>query len=189
MPQIKTRSDISGSLFHLTRARTGKNPKTGLQVLCEILGTKKIKGSGNLGYVKGKVEASCFTESPLSSLIEYLPTEDSKSRYECYGIAFSKKSGFKAGARPVIYLPDNESQWIPEQEKWRLVQLSYDHGIDWTHEREWRIKGDLDLSQLAGFYIIHHNPSEQKIIRRHLDEKLKKLVRGYLPMEHLAKIL
>jgi hypothetical protein len=47
----------------------------------------------------------------------------------------------------VIYLPDSEAEWIPEDEKWR--QLRYEYGSDdWTHEREWRLPGDLDLTKI-----------------------------------------
>lgn len=182
------RGDIGDSLFHLTRKRTVKPEATALDVLCEILSSGKIKGSNNSGFVKGHQTAACFTESPLSSLRYFAGLPDEDSKYELYGIAISKEQGFSNGARPALYLPDNEAEWIPDNQKWRHVR--FEHGkIDWTHEREWRSKGDFDLSVLKGFYIVHWSVKEQETLKAKISPNISKLVRGYLPMEHLLKML
>jgi hypothetical protein len=68
--------------------------------------------------------------------------ENEKGKYRFYGLAFSKRTIFDAGGRPVVYLPDNEGEWIPEEQKWRHVRYEFGK-VDWTHEREWRVPGDL----------------------------------------------
>ena len=35
--------------------------------------------------------------------------------------------------------------WIPAEERWRHVRYEPPQ-VDFTHEREWRVPGDLDLN-------------------------------------------
>jgi hypothetical protein len=160
LPTIR-RPDFNHSLVHLTRERVERPPflEHGVarivkpfEVLKEILTSGVLKGSGNDGYVKGTRKAVCFSEIPLSVLHNLANTpsaQNEKGKYRFYGLAFSKRSIFEAGGRPVIYLPDSEGEWIPEDEKWRQVRYEYG-SVDWTHEREWRLPGDLDLTKIPG---------------------------------------
>lgn len=194
------RSDISESLVHFTKERKVDSPQvnddaddhteySALDVLCQILKAGKIIGSNNKGFIKGTDTAVCFTECPLSAVKLFASGDEVKNaKYRFYGIAVSKQAAFKNGARPVIYLPDEEGYWIPEGEKWRHVRFEYGE-IDWTFEREWRKKGDFDLRNLPGFYIVHWSPSEQRQIDDALNEILRRKVRGYLPMKHLNQML
>ena len=184
------RNDISESLIHFTRA---KGEMSALEVLKKILAEGKIEGSTNSGFIKGKKPATCFTEMPISAAKYFATAPDAESprkglQFSYYGIAISKRSGFAAGARPVIYLPDDESSWIPEDERWRHVRL--EHGeVDWTHEREWRLLGDFDLSSAIGIYILHWKPTERSGIDKVVHPETKKKVRGYFPMQHLQEML
>jgi hypothetical protein len=133
--------------------------------------------------------AVCFTEVPLSG-VQYFVGPKDKPRYSHYGIAVSKEAAFKRGARPVIYLPDNEADWIPDEHKWRHVRFEFGK-VDWTHEREWRLPGDLDLRKLPGIYVlVETGPEAEEIVS--LDPKkvpVRKLIRGVLPMMHLNQML
>lgn len=146
----KHRPDITHALIHLTGNRVSAGGLKADEALVSILKEGIIKGSGNGGFIKGSNSAVCLTEMPLSSVKYYIDDGYSKHKYGYFGIAISKGKGWKAGARPVIYLPDNEACWIPAEEKWRHVQFDYGN-VDFTHEREWRVKGDLEL---RGFYVI-----------------------------------
>ncbi len=102
----------------------------------------------------------CFTEMPIHSLLEYAKTRNAKSN-STYGIAIRKKDAYKYGARPVIYGLANKNTFeylentdtrrllkenvLPIEEQFRLVPLRLDKNIDWTHEREWRIKKRNDI--------------------------------------------
>jgi hypothetical protein len=153
-----------------------------LQVIGEILGDGVIHGSNNAGFIKGSRTAVCFSEVPLSNVRYFLESD----RYSAYGFAISKRAAFDMGARPVIYLPDNEGDWIPGDEKWRQVRFEHGH-VDFTHEREWRLPGDLNLRKLPGFYILIWNPSEVRQLKN-IWEKYRNF-RGFFPMEHMLEIL
>jgi hypothetical protein len=191
------RPDFNQSLVHLTRERVERPslPQEGvtrvvppLDVLKEIITSGVLRASGNEGYVKGARRAVCLSEIPLSVVHHFAnaPSEkNEKGKYRFYGLAFSKRTIFEAGGRPVIYLPDNEGNWIPEDQKWRHVR--YEFGtVDWTHEREWRVPGDLDLTNVPGCYALVWNHSEVDELQK-LTSKVP--IRGVLPMEHLTKML
>jgi hypothetical protein len=183
------RFDLSHALVHLTKRRARepfgfKTEASAFQVLKEILQARKIEAG--LGYVKGNQPVVCLSEIPLSALHGFAArsTQDAPfPRYEFYGIAISKYMGFRLGARPVIYLPDAEAGWIPSDQKWRHVR--FEHGqVDWTHEREWRCPGDVDLGQI-GFYVIVWSAEEaSELVKLNLSNVL-----GVLPMEHLGEML
>jgi len=154
----RRRPDFSQALVHLTKERDGNNA---LDVLKKILTSGILRASGNEGYIKGSGKAVCLSEIPLSSvhLLASPPEKISGAKYRFYGVAISKEAVFGAGGRPVIYLPDAEANWIPEEHRWRHVRFEYSK-VDWTHEREWRIPKDLDLSSVPGVYILVWSATE-----------------------------
>ena len=86
----------------------------------------------------------------------------------------------------MIYLPDAEAGWIPADQKWRHVLFV--HGqVDWTHEREWRCPGHVDLTQV-GFYVIVWSADEASEVAQ-LNIPLKSNIFGVLTMEHLNQML
>lgn len=87
----------------------------------------------------------------------------------------------------MIYLPESEGDWIPAEHKWRHVR--FEHGsVDFTHEREWRVLGDLDLTKLPGLYVLVWTDAEAREISK-METPIQNLIRGILPMEHLTKFL
>ena len=194
-PSVK-RSDFIQGLVHLTRERHEYDDATAqikqvaspFEVLKEILGSGKIRASGNGGFVKGTQRAVCFSEVPLSAVSEFAsPAGEENARYRFYGVSLSKKAVFAAGGRPVIYLPDKEGDWIPPEQKWRHVR--FEHGIvDFTHEREWRSLGDFDLTKVPGLYVLVWTATEAKEIAA-MKTPVHALIRGILPMEHLTQLL
>jgi hypothetical protein len=198
VPNIR-RPDFKQGLVHLTRERFETKDSQGddlftkitikpFDVLKEILNSGVIRGSGNNGYIKGSKKAVCLSEIPLSSVHYFASsTQEPLDRYRYYGIAISKEAAFKAGGRPVIYLPDDEANWIPDDQKWRHVRYEFGD-VDFTHEREWRIPDDLVLTQLPGIYVLVETPSEAKEVFA-MEISIKKLIRGVLPMKHLFNML
>jgi hypothetical protein len=192
------RSDFSNGLVHLTRERKEYSSQDFLtqkldrivpafEVLKEILTSGIIRASGNEGYVKGSRPAVCLSEIPFSAMHQFAtPPSEEKARYRFYGVAVSKRSVFEAGGRPVIYLPDAEAAWIPAEEKWRHVR--FDERVDFTHEREWRVQGDLDLKNVRGLYLIVWSATEAKELVK-LVTPLDIKIRGILPMEHISEML
>jgi hypothetical protein len=193
LPDVR-RPDFSNSLIHFTKARKSfdfeqNKPKPtvpAFEVIKEILASGILRGGQ--GYVKGNQRAICFSEIPLSAMHHFAqPPSDQNARYHLYGIALSKRTVFDVGGRPVIYLPDNEGEWIPADEKWRHVRFEYG-SVDWTHEREWRVRGDLDLRKVPGLYVIVWSAEEAKELTT-FNTPLREQIRGVVPMEHLMGML
>ena len=194
------RPDFSQGLVHLTKTRIKQEPfdwfakerkpqsppeiTDSFTVLREILDSGQIYGSGNAGFIKGNRKAVCLSEVPLSSMHLFAGEQ---GRYSSYGISLPKAAAFAAGGRPVIYLPDDEGLWIPDDQRWRHVK--YEHGnVDFTYEREWRIPGDLDLSKLPDFYVLVESDDEADALRE-LPSVSKLPIRGIFAMQHLRLVL
>ena len=149
--RITHRSDMTLGLVHLTK-RTEKD--SAIDVLVKILKEKKLKGGK--GFVCGNSPVVCFQDTPIHSISENILYEQKTNngtegniRYEPCGLRFSKNQIFNAGGRPVIYeQTDVAKEFLRTDQYWRIVSLDLrEKGklIDWTHEREWRIKGDFSF--------------------------------------------
>jgi hypothetical protein len=160
-------------------------------VLKEILTTAVLRGSGNEGFIKGSRRAVCFSEIPLSAMLLFAvepSVEISRPHsYRPYGIVLSKVTVFSAGGRPVIYLPDSEGHWIPPEEKWLHVRFEAPGGVDFTHEREWRVPSDLDLKETAHYVIVWSAREARQLAN--FDSPLSKRILGIIPMEHITGML
>jgi hypothetical protein len=72
---------------------------------------------------------------------------------------FHKPLIFSKGGRAVIYETKEFAKMLPPDEKWRIVTFDLsnkDHYVDWTHEREWRVKGDLKFDYKDVYIILQH---------------------------------
>ena len=164
--RISRRSDMSEGLVHLTK---NDEKHSSLAVLVKILEEKTIVGSTNKivnghtrGFICGNDSVVCFQDVPLYSLAENILLEQHLHkqspqlpiRYSSFGLRFDKRCIFRSGGRPVIYEKTNIAKdFLPENEYWRIVKLDLDDKdniVDWTHEREWRIRGDFhfELSEV-----------------------------------------
>ncbi len=153
--RIAERSDLSSGLVHLTREN---NEKDVFGVLYDILSSRKLIGSTtDSGFICGKYSAVCFQDTPLTSICQNVFFEQKKwendktqkIRYRAFGLYFNKKYLYEKGARPVIYDKiEDAKKYLSKDEWWRIVNMNLSDDkniIDWSHEREWRLKGDLDF--------------------------------------------
>lgn len=153
--RIAERSDMSTSLIHLTRE---KDDDSVYNILYKILKSKKIIGSTTAsGFICGNNTATCFQDVPLSSMCQNVYYEqkrietgkDKKIRYRAIGLLFQKDYVFKKGGRPVLYDKTQDAKkYLPKDEWWRIVNMDFsdkDNIVDWSHEREWRLKGDFEF--------------------------------------------
>ena len=150
------RRDFGDLLFHFTRAAkerfltiqrghggTMSIPSSASGVLSKILHEGNLTGTSK--WTHG-TKCVCFTEAPIQefgsifSLVEIASSKRERPRYEPYGIAVSKKWLFERGGRPVIYEDPNSFDEFPEDLKYRFVPYNPGEGIDFTWEREWRIR-------------------------------------------------
>ncbi|MBB5349553.1 hypothetical protein JWG42_14405 [Desulfoprunum benzoelyticum] len=151
------RRDLGNLLFHFTRS-PGKlveiekeHSKSSLSdsplsVLEKILSDGFLLGSSK--NIRGGFKCICFTESPISeivslfSLVNIAESKTQKTRYEPFGIAVKKDWLYSQGGRPVLYQPENEFKLLPEELQYKHVKFEPEKGVDFTWEREWRIKAD-----------------------------------------------
>lgn len=164
----KNRTDLTGYLTHLTRPTEEYPDPT--DILIKILNERILRGSSK-GYIIGGHKVVCFQDIPLYSVaenainhIEEYERGNAKLRYYPCGLAFPKESLSylvdaktkipipNSGVRPVIYeKSDVARNFLPEEQHWRIVDLDIS-GLnsggpvtDWTHEREWRLLGDVEF--------------------------------------------
>lgn len=177
--RYKNRNDISSRLTHLTR---GDTPEGTFQTLIKILEDKMIIGSTTeTGFIIGNRSAVCLQEAPLSAIAENLLYEEKlineginrKIRYGAFGLRFNKAWIYNKGGRPVIYEEkDIMKEILPEEEHWRIVNYDLNnkqHMIDWTHEREWRVPGDIEFDYKDIEIVVSSGLYYQKFIQYCID--------------------
>jgi hypothetical protein len=150
------RSDLTTNLVHLTRGVPEDN-KTDMDVLFDILNTRQLRASRK-GFISGSTPVVCFQDAPLESVCQNCYFEEkfreehrtTRQRYGTMGIALDKQTIYSAGGRPVIYdSKGNIESYLPQNQRWRFVTFDlndFNNIVDWTHEREWRVPGDLSFS-------------------------------------------
>lgn len=150
--QLKyARRDLGNLLFHFTRRTPAQQaipgspppppPNSAFDILIQILAEGKLRGG--TGFVKGRYNCVCFTESPISELGALFALSaaypiNNMPRYEPYGIAVKKEWLYNRGGRPVIYQHSQEFDFLPPQIQWRHVRYEPPY-VDLTWEREWRV--------------------------------------------------
>lgn len=154
---IRVRPDMSTNVTHWTR-RAGK--LTAFDVLKKIIAERTIVASTpEGGYIKAGQRASCFTETPVTVMVRLFELAASDRnlakflKWEPYGLAFCKTVIYGPfWGRPVLYLNDVEyldlvvKNKLESQFAWRVVKfhcLVPEQAVDFTHEREWRVPGDV----------------------------------------------
>ncbi len=165
------RPDLSRYLIHLTKNTKAEDKYSAYDNLVSMLKGGRIFGSDKKkGFIKGSNKATCLMDVPISSLKYIFNDENSNPknpRYEPFGILISKKQGYNKGCRPVLYLSNSEVRTlrIPSEEQWRVVRLEVNgiKWISWVHEREWRCKGDFNLSKSVQAVFVKNTKYAEKL--------------------------
>lgn len=138
--------DHCENLIHFTKAKNGSlDYEEAYLNFKKIIKEKCLKGDN--GMILGSHKCVCFTESPARCLTNE-GCLDSKlfSRYTPFGFQYQKKKVFQQGGRPVIYSTkaEYEDEKNNKNLNWRFVSYNpkLDGRLDFTWEREWRIKAD-----------------------------------------------
>ncbi len=107
------------------------------------------------GVARGGRSVVCFTAVPLVELHRLRVFRPHRGRwdFEPYGIAISKSWLAEKGARQVRYVRDEQWSNIEPSEAafcQTHQSLTKSHNvIDWTVEQEWRVVGDVSLTDVA----------------------------------------
>ena len=132
-----SRSDLSQWLVHFSRS----------SVQLENIITEGFIHPSKMNHIYSDKGAACFYDSPPSAWNEIINTNPNGR--QGFGIIVAKNALWHLGGRPVIYTDNIFQSYWPDSERYRLIytDLSREpYPADWTHEREWRIKGGLNLS-------------------------------------------
>lgn len=191
------RSDLTTSLVHLTRA---SQTQKAAELMFKILDEGTLLGSStSKGFIIGDNPAVCFQDAPVHSVSQNCWFEQklrevnkqTKKRYIPCGFLFHKQLIYKKGGRPVIYDKTSDAKdYLPESQWWRIVNLDLsnnDSFIDWTHEREWRVKGHLTF-KLEDVTLLFPKSETYKKFIEYCDEHKKlfyKKVAGVIVTEHV----
>jgi len=194
--RIKERSDITSHVTHLTRSVT--SIEDAIDRLIKILEEKKINGSKtNEGFIIGNNPAVCFQEAPLYGVCQNVYHEQQnhtelgdKTRYDAIGLSFSKKYVYEKGGRPVLYEDKVIAKKIlPSEEWWRIVNFNLSDEnkiIDWTHEREWRVKNEFEFD-LSETYVLLLNQGCYKIFIEKIDKEILKQLKGINVLQQILE--
>jgi len=144
-----SRDDLSQWLVHLCKPTfLNGSVYQPFDVLRNIIFEAKIRAS----FVKSIVQyeplgASCFYDVPPQNWIELIETNPNGRRG--FGLIVYKKYFWLLWGRPVIYTDNTTPESWDHTERYRLVytNLTREKPADWTHEREWRVKGDFVFGQ------------------------------------------
>lgn len=191
--RYSSRSDMSLYLTHLTKGNDDMNE---LDVLIKILNEGRLIGSGREGFISGADRAVCFQDVPIQSVVQNLTHEEknfldkksNKVRYTGTGLMVPKPYAFKKGARPVIYETREEARKLYSDVKWRVVTLELNNAeeiIDWTHEREWRVKGDFEFT-LDNIVILLPSAPSYRYFIQHVDPEILKKISGIMLLSKLV---
>ncbi|MCZ2260603.1 DUF2971 domain-containing protein [Sporosarcina sp. G11-34] len=183
--RIQYRTDLSGYVYHLTKAETnndGKENLSALDRLVKIITERKLIGSSTKsGFITGDRKTVCFQDAPISGIVQNVLHENTykedlggKIRYTYFGLAFPKPYIFQQGGRPVFYEEKaNAKNILPLKEHWRIVDFSLldkDNIVDWTHEREWRLPADEFHFELSKATILLPNEATYRLLIDKLSE-------------------
>ena len=196
------RSDLTTRLIHLTRPTEINGKKKHVhRVLFEILDSCTLKGSSTAsGFIVGNTPAVCLQDAPLHAVGQNCWFEQkwrkensrAKMRYTPTGIMLPKRYVYSQGGRPVIYESTSDAKkYLPANEWWRIVNFDLSDEkniIDWSHEREWRVPGDLKF-KLSDVTILLTNQGSLDTFIKLCDKTGKefyKEVGGIVTMENIV---
>ncbi len=138
--------------------------------LKRILRENRIRGSSRL--TRGPIPIVSFTECMPDELRALIRWRKGLIRwaFEPYGIAVRKQALRDRGALPVVYGCEADYE-DPGSDRAHLFQLRSNNGPDWSSEREWRLRDDLDLTGLKrdDMVVIVSSLEEARVICDELD--------------------
>jgi len=153
----------------------GDKMKSAIEVLMTILKEKKLRGG--TGNIKGSYNCICFTETPIAQLALSLADRAGQQfKYRPVGIMVDKEWAFTQGARPAIYQTDEEYASLPEPLRYRHVRYEPSNKVDFTWEREWRLRADeLPFTPSDVTLIVPARKWADILIESHI-QKIKRLI-------------
>ncbi len=116
-----------------------------VDALARILSERRIRACSRL--IRGSLPVVCFTEEDPAVLAERRSFRPSLLRWDFEPVALGirRDAALRLEIRPVRYLPAAEFESLSPGDR-HLFQKHAPPGVDYTHEKEWRALGDVDLT-------------------------------------------
>lgn len=130
------REDMTDYLIHFTK---GEDLERAYQNLKSIIDQSVVYGAN--AKIRDGSNCVCFSETPISSIKTGLLNPSFYSPYSPFGIMTTKENIYNLGGRPVIYQAEAEFHQLSADNSWRHMRYEPPE-IDFTWEREWRLKAD-----------------------------------------------
>ena len=131
--------------------RSARRRHNEFSALCRILASRKVLASNQL--TRDRRPVTCLSDMTLKEMIAKRVFRSHLSRwdFEPYGIAFNRNIFLRQFvANPVIYGGEVEWQSLNEDQRpYFQMRKSKGDKIDWQEEKEWRVLGDVDLTQVG----------------------------------------
>jgi hypothetical protein len=140
-PTLRKRPDVAANLLHLLR---GDSRGDAFALLRTVIAEHCVAGSA--AAIRDGSTCVSFAEAPIKQLREVFRwSAERDARVQPFGVLLGKDYLFALGGRPVIYQSDAEYEELPASLQYRHVR--YDPitvpPIDFTWEREWRLRADV----------------------------------------------
>ncbi len=169
---ITGNSKMPSYLYHYTRSCPGPWPgqtlgeywrallqgtpnstHTAFDTLYRILDERLVRPSNR--FIRGKERVVCFSEVPPSRLSTLARWRKGLTRWsvEPYGLGIATVTLWNLGARPVQYGSQEDFADVPLGQR-HLFQIQRSRNLPWDVEREWRVRGSVDLSLVPSQSII-----------------------------------
>lgn len=168
-------------LVHCTRGRSGPWPgetrrqyqdaillgddplprHTPIAALQRIIRCGRLMGSAVA--TAHKTPVVCFSAVDVRELVARRCFRSHLGRwdYESYGISIRRCAAERIGAKPVIYLDDQDQGRRDPADEFRTHPVG--KNFDWQREQEWRIQGNVDLTQLSADDVRVFVPSNDEL--------------------------
>lgn len=160
------RADLSEYLIHFTK---GDSLEDSFENLKNIVKHQRVYGSNR--KIRDGSNCVCFSEAPISSLPTGLLNPSFYSPYSPFGIMSTKERLFSLGGRPVIYQPENEFAHLDDSNSWRHCRYEPPK-IDFTWEREWRLKTEsYDFSPYDTQIILPNAAWSFRLTQEHAEDQ------------------
>ncbi len=167
---------MSDKLIHFT---SGESQDDAFARLRTIIGERRLIAGNRM--VRGAYRCVSFTEAPIEAFVDAFVRQFPFTRYSQFGLMFYKSWVDDHGGRPVIYQPDTDFGILPEELRWRHVRYgpTADQVIDFTWEREWRMRRDELPFLPTETVVIVPNEKWASALRRSHDAEQEMIVEQY----------
>ncbi len=172
---IKQRTDMSKYLLHWTTKEGFESIiKTGF-----FKATFAPRGNPGNSTIYGDYPAVCFSETPIGNYFQSLCVE---KRYwkKRWLLALSKRALYGYGGRPVIYGDSSFENRLDIEDKYLFSHFDLEKPIDWAHEREWRVKPNVETNKQI---FSSDSTHLEEYVPFHLNEQGKPITDTTLPVK------